>query len=760
MKFKFKYFKKYKIYLKKIISNGLAVGLLFNTTTPSMASVLSDDNRYELFEGSNITINDILEENEPQVEIEGDTLFNIIGNQGKDIYTHDNSDYTRKRLFKCKNLKPNTTYTFKTTISNITSTDTSDLKVHYENILEDGTSKEIFPVNFKQKLSEGRIEIVFTTKDVTSTKTSLYLYIDSMNAQYGTPHQFSFESSECILVEGDYSNDNIPYFEGIKSVGEIEGNIKINASNKNLFDTSKLYVENYNGINDEADYYVADDSIFMSKKSESGNFVGTKVKCTKGKTYRFGFAVGENSDYSSLTMFIYSDKAWGNRIATLTNKTNDLMSETFIATTDEVFVGCYMHGAGEIGKVFEFKDVFVSEEHFSDYEKPQNSSQEILLNEPLRGIKDGVKDRIIKKNGQWVIERNCAEITIDTSSVYMYREQIWDDYYGVMININKKLGMKLGRLSGVNYYYDDFIAYPNCWNIGINYSANKQNMYCISPKPDEYMNLFSKIPKAEVDLYSGTNEEKIKQWFKDNCDKLNIVYQLETPIYEPIKFNSFNLYLNTTYIYSDTLISPKIKIIVDRVANRAKESILIAESNPTIENISKARMWSNLMSESILKDVFLEAINDVTDIKDLQIEKKTVTYNIDVYIKSQNSLSISLSTNSILFDEFSGVEDLEKLNAVDITISSSLPYRLNSYLESELKNADGSKIIPKELFNIRLNRENDYKAFTNINEKLVLKDDCEKGNDNIFSIDLILKGSLMHKADVYKTVIKFEAEQK
>ena len=31
MKFKFKYFKKYRIYLKKIISSGLAIGLLFNT---------------------------------------------------------------------------------------------------------------------------------------------------------------------------------------------------------------------------------------------------------------------------------------------------------------------------------------------------------------------------------------------------------------------------------------------------------------------------------------------------------------------------------------------------------------------------------------------------------------------------------------------------------------------------------------------------------------------------------------------------------
>ena len=97
---------------------------------------------------------------------------------------------------------------------------------------------------------------------------------------------------------------------------------------------------------------------------------------------------------------------------------------------------------------------------------------------------------------------------------------------------------------------------------------------------------------------------------------------------------------------------------------------------------------------------------------------------------------------------------------INITVNSSLPYQLNSYMMTELQNKDNTKVIPRELFNIRLNGESDYKAFSDINEKLVLKDDCEKGNNNNFNIDLILKGSLANKADVYKTTIKFEAEQK
>lgn len=103
---------------------------------------------------------------------------------------------------------------------------------------------------------------------------------------------------------------------------------------------------------------------------------------------------------------------------------------------------------------------------------------------------------------------------------------------------------------------------------------------------------------------------------------------------------------------------------------------------------------------------------------------------------------------------------MEKLNAINITVNSSLPYQLNSCLLEEIKNSDGSNKIEKELFNIKLNRETDYKAFNNINEKLVLKDNCLDGNNNQFGIDLIFRGSLSHKADVYKTVIKLEAEQK
>ena len=68
--------------------------------------------------------------------------------------------------------------------------------------------------------------------------------------------------------------------------------------------------------------------------------------------------------------------------------------------------------------------------------------------------------------------------------------------------------------------------------------------------------------------------------------------------------------------------------------------------------------------------------------------------------------------------------------------------------------------MDKEVLNIKENTEATYKTFANINEKVVLKDNNPKGNDLSHGIDLKLKEGLAHEADVYKTTIKFEAEQK
>lgn len=167
------------------------------------------------------------------------------------------------------------------------------------------------------------------------------------------------------------------------------------------------------------------------------------------------------------------------------------------------------------------------------------------------------------------------------------------------------------------------------------------------------------------------------------------------------------------------------------------------------------------MRESTLKDGFQSSLDGIDNILDLPvIEKKKNSVNTDVYIKPQNMLSMTLSTNNITFDDVDATEDTEKLNALNITVISSLPYSLNAYLESEIQNKDKTNTLDKSILNIRESSQQDYKIFNSIDGKVVLKDNNLAGKETSHNIDLKLDSSRIQKADVYKTTVKFEAEQK
>lgn len=190
--------------------------------------------------------------------------------------------------------------------------------------------------------------------------------------------------------------------------------------------------------------------------------------------------------------------------------------------------------------------------------------------------------------------------------------------------------------------------------------------------------------------------------------------------------------------------------------------LLIAkvESDRTVENIALARNIINNLEESILKDTYQDKLNSIIYINGITFDKKSATANVDIYIKSENMLSLTLDTNSITFEDFSGVEDIEKNGAVNLSVNSSLPYELNAYLPTEIQNSDKSKTMDKKILNIKEGSELDYKTFDNVNQKLTLKDNNIAGNNKSHAIDLKLKGGLAYEADVYKATIKFEVNQK
>lgn len=152
---------------------------------------------------------------------------------------------------------------------------------------------------------------------------------------------------------------------------------------------------------------------------------------------------------------------------------------------------------------------------------------------------------------------------------------------------------------------------------------------------------------------------------------------------------------------------------------------------------------------------------DYNNISELELKSSSEwSANIDVYITFENVLSLSLDTNTITFSDFSATEDVIREGAFNISVTSTLPYSLNSYLEGEIYNSDKSILLNKEILNIKEGGETEYKFFKNVKNKVVLKDNNLPTDNTVHPIDLKLRGGITHEKDVYKATIKFEVEQK
>ena len=528
------------------------------------------------------------------------------------------------------------------------------------------------------------------------------------------------------LVTTEAVDESFDYFEGIKSVGQDDVNTNkieiISLNNGNLIKgttfTDGYYVKRTDGKPTEhSDFSYTDYIEVLSNKvihiyntnlncafyDENKNFVGITKPLTGD-----GYLTGGDGAFSIL---IPSNAKYVKFSIPIKNQS--------------VAKACYIKN-GALNKLVLL------------------NKKEVLLNKPLRSLPNGVKDRIIKRNGQWVVERNCGEVILDGSN-----DELWSIDEEQSNGSNTKLyRATIGNIfEGVEYHIPISNTIP---------SVNPYNV-------DDSEGIIANSNHIRIRLFNSRiktqNINELRKYLSQN--PINVVHKLVTPIYEPLNIDStINTYLDTTHISNNSTIPANMKVTIDRAINRAVKAIELAKTNPTVSNISEARYWTNLLKESIKKDELQSEINSITNIEDLQLERKTATSNVDVYIKSENMLLMSLSTNSITFEDYSGVEDMELNNAINISINSSLPYQLNSYLLSEIENSDKSNRIEKNLLNIKTNDDTNYKTFNDINEKLLLEYDCDAGNNKSHSIDLRLKGSQAHKADIYKTVIKFEAEQK
>lgn len=572
------------------------------------------------------------------------------------------------------------------------------------------------------------------------------------------------ELLEIEIFGNTIQDENNP--EDIQSVGDLyidkDGNpildskgreqykIDIVNQSKNLFDIEDFKKQSLSNI--EFD----DEGYLLLNKSNFQTYEVPKTMYDPRKTYTFSAITNKNEhgieDCIALE-FYYTDGTYNQVYIGAWGTSTTSNSQKII---DKILV---RYPWAHVGYDAKIKDIQLEESTIkTDFKEYTESINFILIPEQLYKV-DNVSDKLYwnKSNNEYLIEKNIIKFDITNPEIFGLTpfdySRAWGGERDTTTHNLIGVGFR-GKSLWADTYGANFIIKSSYKILPFHttvFNKGQSNEYCY---------LVFGVEKGAIDNIGES--QQVKNFVMNNMSDIFLKKESSEIIKVPIsKEVNFPTYDDKTYIYteSDNIANPTLKITIDRLPSIAKNAIKEAILDSSTANISLARMYVNMLPESTYKDQLQERLSEVFN-SDITLDRKSATANLDIYIKNENILSLSLNTNNVTFENYSGVEDMEIPNAINISINSSLPYSLNAYIPSEIQNSNKSETMPIDMFNIKEGSQTNYKQFANTIDRIVLKDNCDSGNNNIHNIDLKLASNQAHKPDVYKTTIKFEAVQK
>ena len=336
------------------------------------------------------------------------------------------------------------------------------------------------------------------------------------------------------------------YFKGMKSVGQDDENghkIEILSRNKNLLDNLISY------------------PIEVTKGAENDGVLVGIIKVKPNTTYTIsakrdriaGRIIAKMSNKllvpSDLPLGIFSQSYIYNFLKE--NYANGRKFEYSLYAEDSIkfttlndcnYLYINIDGAYQlnIGDKFIINNVQIEEgEVATTYQEHKSNKKEILLNEPLRSLPNGVKDKIVLIDGKWYIERNCMavqfkDLKYDRTDTYQKAE--FPDVIGFRL---MNTGINAPILCDRFAYTNDRII-----NFG-ELLTNKEAINITSSNTmDEFFITIQKTKLQTLDF------KGLMKYFTDN--PMEIITKATTTTYEPIEYNSFEVYSNTTHISNNS----------------------------------------------------------------------------------------------------------------------------------------------------------------------------------------------------------------
>ena len=310
--------------------------------------------------------------------------------------------------------------------------------------------------------------------------------------------------SEVVVTD---TNRKFDYFEGMKSVGECE-DLEVVSRNVNMLDINKLADKN-NWL--RGTYWS-----YPIKVKPNTNYT-LSITGNKNKHVWLG-VFGKPLDWLDFIKYVL----WDGDI----EKDKDYICKFNTGNKNIIYISMYnATPIGAFGENGQFKNVYLSEASLYNGYIPHQSNSQQLTHEPLRAVGD-VKDRYTLIDGNWYIERNCREVVCNGNEDWGYGSSVF----------KLSVGGYPHKIEGNAMGWGICDRCPEIRGlIGSRDYAFKIQMQYIQIRNKDF-----------------TDAASFKSYL--NSNPIKVVYLLETPIYEPIDYNPFEVYSEVTHIFTNSTI--------------------------------------------------------------------------------------------------------------------------------------------------------------------------------------------------------------
>ena len=345
---------------------------------------------------------------------------------------------------------------------------------------------------------------------------------------------------------------NIEYFEGMKSVGQDDENghkIEILSQNKNLFDgvVSSEYSNPNINFNVSSDGVLSATNKTLDDRPWAYDRSQYRMKLKKGNyTITLETITPSTSQYSQTIIY---KKGVTDSLCIFGRSTMDRVGSNScqISLSEDSDIGIE-------SKFFDgtFRIQIEKGNQSTTFTPYKSNKKEILLNEPLRSLPNGVKDRFVKIGGKLFIERNCGEMYINVPSSGVSIDNIQEGRCRIIMADYPSNILPNQNRNTVNLVCDK-IPYVKQYDID---GTNPNYSYGITTRIDNAKGIYMWVT---IDKMPNQTLDGFKEFINNTQPK--IIYQLETPIYEPLEIEpTLSCYSEVTHFSNNYIIPCNMKI--------------------------------------------------------------------------------------------------------------------------------------------------------------------------------------------------------